>query len=166
MERDARDQRDQRDMPLSRPLPPHKEKGDAPRVIALRPLCRKRTGSELLSRTLECSIIAAEALHDRVRDGNGCYVLAMATSPKKVAAQEATRSAFARTVVPHALSRSCVYRRQVWCLSGSPRSARALWPVTFRGKRGQASRLISTGKLNTLPCVHLPPIDPVVFRVP
>lgn len=43
---------------------------------------RKRTGNELLSRTLECSIIAAEALHRRVRDGNGCCVLAMVTSPK------------------------------------------------------------------------------------
>ena len=44
---------------------------------------RKRTGNELLSRTLECSIIAAEALHRRVRDGNGCYVLAKVTSPKR-----------------------------------------------------------------------------------
>ena len=42
----------------------------------------ERTGNELLSRTLVCSIIAAEALHRRVRDGNGCYVLAMVTSPK------------------------------------------------------------------------------------
>ena len=37
----------------------------------------------LLSRTLRCSIIAAEALNRRVRDGNGCFVLAMVTSPKK-----------------------------------------------------------------------------------
>ena len=29
-----------------------------------------------------CSIIAAEALNRRVRDGNGCYVLAKVTSPK------------------------------------------------------------------------------------
>ena len=39
-------------------------------------------GSVLLSHTLMCSIIAAEALHDRVRDGNGCYLLAMTTSQR------------------------------------------------------------------------------------
>ena len=42
----------------------------------------KRAGSELLSRALERSTIAAETLNGRVRDGNGCYLLAMAASPE------------------------------------------------------------------------------------
>ena len=39
-------------------------------------------GSVLLSRSIICSIIAAGALHRRVRNGNGCYFPAMATSQK------------------------------------------------------------------------------------
>ena len=38
----------------------------------------------LLSHGQRRSTIAAEALHFRVRDGNGCYILAMVTG-KKVA---------------------------------------------------------------------------------
>ena len=37
---------------------------------------------------------------------------------------------------------------------------------TRREKGGQASRLISTGRLKRLPVLHLRPIDPVVFREP
>ena len=33
-------------------------------------------------------------------------------------------------------------------------------------KHGQAERPISTGQLNTLPCVHLPPINLVVYEGP
>jgi hypothetical protein len=47
-------------------------------------------------------------------------------------------------------------------------SLRAAHPAVgfAAGKNGQASRLISTGRLNMLPCLHLRPIDPVVFREP
>ena len=41
---------------------------------------KKKTGNVLLSRSLSCSIIAAKALNRRVRDGNGCFVLASITS--------------------------------------------------------------------------------------
>ena len=34
------------------------------------------------------------------------------------------------------------------------------------GEDGQAERQISTGRLNTLPCLHLRPINLVVFEVP
>ena len=82
-----KDQRDRRVHSVcsvrSVPFPSPTQKKGTPRVLSRCVPFRKRTGSELLSRTLECSIIAAEALHDRVRDGNGCYVLAMATSPKR-----------------------------------------------------------------------------------
>jgi hypothetical protein len=43
---------------------------------------KKLTGSALLSRALERSIIAAGALNGRVRDGNGCDCPAMTTSQK------------------------------------------------------------------------------------
>ena len=52
---------------------------------------KKRTGNVLLSRTRLCSIIAAEALNRRVRDGYGCYLLAMITS-SKVRTQEGVGS--------------------------------------------------------------------------
>jgi hypothetical protein len=38
--------------------------------------------------------------------------------------------------------------------------------VTFKRKGGQVSRLISIGKLNTLLCLHLQPIEVVVFNLP
>ena len=42
----------------------------------------EKTGNVLLSRTIGCSIIAAEALNRRVRDGNGCFSLAVVTGQK------------------------------------------------------------------------------------
>ena len=36
----------------------------------------------------------------------------------------------------------------------------------IKRKGGQASRLISIGKLNTLLCLHLQPIEVVVFNLP
>jgi hypothetical protein len=44
---------------------------------------KKRVGGVLLSRTLKYSTIDAETLNGRVRDGNGCYLLAMAANPEK-----------------------------------------------------------------------------------
>ena len=124
---------------------------------------RKRTGSELLSRTLECSIIAAEALNDRVRDGNGCIVLAMATSPKGWLHRK-LGNGFPQGHVACPLGLACPAG---WSSLRSPGRAGPFWGAcSSRGKRGQAARLISTGKLNALPRLHFPPIDPVVFRVP
>ena len=51
-------------------------------LISSRPL-EKNPGIVLLSHALERSTIAAEVLHCRVRDGNGCYPLAMNTGNKK-----------------------------------------------------------------------------------
>ena len=41
-----------------------------------------------------------------------------------------------------------------------------LIPELLRKRGGQVSRLISIGKLNTLPCLHLQPIEVVVFNLP
>ena len=61
--------------------------------------------------------------------------------------------------------------RQFTCLllfSDSLAAARTASGDALRsaGKSGQACRPISTGRLNTLPCLHLRPIYPVVFRGP
>ena len=53
------------------------------RAVPRRREQKKRAGSVLLSRTLTHSIIAAGVLNRRVRDGNGCCLPAMATSPEK-----------------------------------------------------------------------------------
>ena len=42
-----------------------------------------RFGSDLLSHALRRSTIGAKALNGRVRDGTGCFALAMTTKPKK-----------------------------------------------------------------------------------
>ena len=58
------------------------------------------------------------------------------------------------------LARVCVVLRT------SPEPAVPCGSARIGGSRGQASRRISTGRLNALPRLHLPPIDPVVFRAP
>ena len=116
-------------------------------------LGRKRAGDVLLSHALLRSIIAAEALHRRVRNGNGCYRLAMVTSPK----------------MGELYRRGCVVQPD---FSSRDRDGMFFLPpaAVFGGrgeeKGGQASRLISTGRLRLLPALHLRPIYPVVSREP
>jgi len=43
----------------------------------------ERTGGDLLSRALRQSTIGAEAFHVRVRDGIGCFILAITTGSSK-----------------------------------------------------------------------------------
>ena len=43
-----------------------------------------RFGSDLLSHALRRSTIGAKALNFRVRDGTGCFALAIATKPRKI----------------------------------------------------------------------------------
>ena len=53
-------------------------------VIVLRDILSVifRFGDALLSHTLRCSTIGAKALNCRVREGTGCFALAMVTKPK------------------------------------------------------------------------------------
>ena len=98
-----------------------------------------RLGSDLLSHALRRSTIGAKALNGRVRDGTGCFALAMTTKPGKTP----ILSKSARKHTAHD-QRS------------SPASTES----------NQAFRAISTGQLNMLPCLHLRPIDVVVFHGP
>src|SRR6056297_4087830 len=43
-----------------------------------------RFGGDLLSHVLRRSTIGAKALNGRVRDGTGCFALAMTTKPRKI----------------------------------------------------------------------------------
>ncbi len=64
-------------------LVPSKKKAPRPENPAGEPV--RETGGALLSRAPGRSTIAAEALNGRVRDGNGCVCLAMATGQEKEA---------------------------------------------------------------------------------
>ena len=87
-----------------------------------------------LPHSCPCSTIGAERLNFRVRDGNGCLPFAIATENLNFGDQSEYGL---QAPSKHDLCR-------LFC--------------------GQASRLISTGKLNTLLCLHTRPINLVVFK--
>ena len=101
-----------------------------------------RFGGDLLSHALRRSTIGATVLNFRVRDGTGCFTCAMTTKPRKIL------DLFMRDTI----SQFLLLVRFVFSLS-----------VTGTD---QAYRAISTGQLNMLPCLHLRPIDVVVFHGP
>ena len=112
-------------------------------------------GSVLLSRSIICSIIAAGALHRRVRNGNGCCIPAMATSQKGSQEEDIDieEMRFEVFCPPHWIGLFYILLLQ----------NRPFRDVAGE-KGGQVGRLISTGQLNALPRLHFQPIDPVVFR--
>jgi hypothetical protein len=90
-----------------------------------------------LPHSFPCSTIGAEGLNFRVRDGNGCFPLAIAT-------ENLISSAFSSVNLDlnyrYLLTDLC----RLFC--------------------GQAARPISTGKLNALLRLHTRPINLVVFK--
>ncbi len=100
-----------------------------------------RFGGDLLSHVLRRSTIGATALNGRVRNGIGCFARAMTTKPRKPRGGRCSK--------PSILS--CV-RLLIRSLSSTGSN--------------QAYRAISTGQLSTLPCLHLRPIDVVVYHGP
>ena len=98
-----------------------------------------RFGGDLLSHTLRCSTIGAKALNGRVREGTGCFALAMTTKPRKI--------------LKFQVITLCVY---AFCFRKS---------LAFTGSN-QAYWTISTGQLNALLHLHLRPIDEVVYLGP
>ena len=89
------------------------------------------------------STIAAKALNFRVRNGNGCYLLAMVTGKK---GRDAPRRSHPKSNRIEGIQRRASKRDE--------------------GNKGQASRRISTGQLNSSPNLHIQPINLVVFEVP
>ena len=76
----------------------------------------RRPGSDLLSHTLRCSTIGAEAFHGRVRDGIGCFILAITTRSSEIRRSKTKVSFFRRRKFPLGI----MYRRL---------SIRALKPI-------------------------------------
>ena len=137
-----------------------------------------RFGSDLLSHDLSRSTIGAKALNFRVRDGTGCFALAIATKPRKIQdrsswrSQEVARQAGylqRKCPLPHVSyvtegfisdigrNNRTTLSQVLWCLFGS-------WLSITRSD--QANRAISTSQLNVLPRLHLWPIDEVVYLGP
>ena len=87
-----------------------------------------------------CSTIGAEELNFRVRDGNGCFLFAIATENCKAMVTQSYN--LYATIEPQTFQRSCT----LFC--------------------GQAARPISTSKLNALPHLYPWPINLVFFKGP
>ena len=87
-----------------------------------------------------CSTIGAEELNFRVRDGNGCFLFAIAT--ENFLAMVIQNYNLYATIKPQTFQRSCT----LFC--------------------GQAARPISTSKLNALPHLYPWPINLVFFKGP
>ena len=96
----------------------------------------RRPGSDLLSHTLRCSTIGAEAFHVRVRDGIGCFILAITTRSSEIRRRQKLR--------PHFLGRKNsvgnMYRRL---------SIRALKPIEQLVPVSFTHRCASTPGLST-----------------
>lgn len=103
---------------------------------------KKKPGGYLLSRLIG-SIIGARELDFRVRDGNGYCLSAMATGQNE-SAQE------------------CIFRPEGRKGKGEGRTGRGHSSRVRGGQYGQASRPISTARLNALPRLDLQPINRIV----
>ncbi len=114
-------------------------------------------GGDLLSRVLGRSTIGAEGVDGRVRDGIGCWSLAMTTRPGKPRRRadgglvRRPASAWGRV--------SSLERVGGLCAGPLGRACRCK-----RWDRIKRVRAISTGWLRALPHVHARPIDVVVFH--
>ncbi len=100
-----------------------------------------RFGGDLLSHDLSRSTIGANVLNGRVRDGIGCFTIAVTTKPNKYPSS--------------LLGEHQVKFLYVYAFDMSVNFA-------FTGSN-QAYRAISTGQLNALLHLHLRPIDEVVY---
>ena len=97
----------------------------------------KKTLAARYSPAADCrSTLATGALHFRVRNGNGCCLPAMATKEKRTEDER------------------------------SDNRAGTMAPKRRRKGKAQASRTISTGRVNALPRLRLRPIEVVVFHRP
>ena len=126
-----------------------------------------------LPHSLPCSTIGAEGLNFRVRDGTGCFPFAITAETSVTQPAPAfTRGKPRDGGVVGSLFRP---DRPVFSFH-SPQRLFVVWELHRDANIGssrssvwigvQAARLISTGRLHTLRCFHLRPINPVVYREP
>ena len=140
------------DRTASRPRPNDtRERRRAPEGARTSKMSRRRP---TLPPRYRDSTIGAGGLNFRVRNGTGCFPSAMATEtePLERPASPSPVSAIAREI-----SEGCEPRARPCGRASEPNSEREQKP---------SPRPISTGRLNTLPCVHLRPIYLVVCEGP
>ena len=122
------------------------------------------TGGDLLSRALRRSTIGAEVFHVRVRDGIGCFFLAIAASPSK---QTGYGGIVERGIVCWLRAFGPWPRLIVLFLRASSKVSE-VWdrPDLRRISEDEALayRVIRTGQLHALLRFHTRPIDVVVFH--
>ncbi len=148
-----------------------------------------RFGGELLSHALRRSTIAAAVLNFRVRDGTGCFTCAMTTKPRKIQVPKAfgfswfaAGRIFAKQmpvaapelchedigqmrseINQHRAAKFVRLGLSMFCVWGCMLCFGSSFSITGSN---QAYRTISTGQLSMLPCLHLRPIDVVVYHGP
>ena len=105
-----------------------------------------RPGDVLLSHTLRCSTIGAEGLNGRVRNGIGCFPLAITTRSTQHAKPKRLTVSFIKN--PGDVEMRCLLYRA----------------CRYARRSNQANRAISTGKLHALLRFHTRPINVVVFH--
>ena len=141
----------------------------------------RKTLAARYSPAADCrSTLATGALHFRVRNGNGCCLPAMATKEKTRKTRTAAgmprhgtgsaasmprhgtkdESKAVRSVPAH----TCAGRRRMLA-PGQPSREHGSEAKCKEGK-AQASRTISTGRVNASPRLRLRPIEVVVFHRP
>ena len=118
-------------------------------------------GGDLLSRVLRRSTIGAEAFHVRVRDGIGCFILAITASPSK-------RPACALGFVVRYWDWGERFRMsksdaRIAFRNGDCIRTNGYW-FCIRGRSFKLDRAIRTGQLHALLRFHTRPIDVVVFH--
>jgi hypothetical protein len=119
------------------------ERDEAPRGVSGEALrIKKARRRPTLPGGYPPSTIGAGGLHFRVRNGNGCYPAAMATG--------------------NLVFFSC----QTWHNHVPEELQSEHEHTNNRTRRIPSPRPISTGRLNTLPCLHLRPINLVVYQGP
>ncbi len=115
---------------------------------------KKKPGNDLLSHGLCRSTIGAGGLNFRVRNGNGWDPSAMVT-----------RQFDFSNWWPTPVSAGCRGWEELWLSCPGSRLLSYLLKGIVR-EYGQASRKISTGRLNTLPHLDRQPIDQIFSLVP
>ena len=126
---------------------------------------KKKSGIELLSRTLVYSTIVAGPLIDRVRDGNVSIKPAIDTGKKgKSKISEKRIKSYQTRIRDEKQLELKLFKFREFTHACFLSANQISWQRSYWKKGGQASRPVSNTKLKALLLVHLYPIKLVVFK--
>ena len=126
---------------------------------------KKKSGIELLSRTLVYSTIVAGPLIDRVRDGNVSIKPAIDTGKKgKSKISEKRIQSYQTRIRDEKQLELKLFKFREFTHACFLSANQISWQRSYWKKGGQASRPVSNTKLKALLLVHLYPIKLVVFK--